>query len=70
MGKGKVAAQCSHATLDAYKKATKHCPDILKRVNFNDFAPNSKTFFSRHVRHFSIVVGKTLNCEEKEFKTI
>jgi len=33
MGKGKVAAQCSHATLDAYKIASKRCPEILKKVS-------------------------------------
>jgi peptidyl-tRNA hydrolase len=30
MGKGKVAAQCSHATLGAYKLAEKHCKSALK----------------------------------------
>ena len=29
MGKGKAAAQCSHATLGCYKKATKY-PRILR----------------------------------------
>ena len=31
MDKGKVAAQCSHATLVAYQKALKHSPEYLKR---------------------------------------
>ena len=30
MGKGKAAAQCSHATLAAYKRAKRKCPDRLK----------------------------------------
>ena len=30
MGKGKAAAQCSHATLAAYKRARRKCPDRLK----------------------------------------
>jgi PTH2 family peptidyl-tRNA hydrolase len=30
MGKGKIAAQCSHAAVAAYKKAKFHCSDILK----------------------------------------
>ena len=30
MGKGKIAAQCSHATLGAYKKAMKKQPDMVK----------------------------------------
>jgi PTH2 family peptidyl-tRNA hydrolase len=30
MGKGKVAAQCSHAALGAYKLARKHCKTGLK----------------------------------------
>lgn len=29
MGKGKAAAQCCHATLSAYKKAKRKCPEIL-----------------------------------------
>ena len=29
MTKGKVAAQCSHATLGCYKDAMKTCPDIV-----------------------------------------
>eukprot|EP00033_Pygsuia_biforma_P000804 GCRY01000938.1.p1 GENE.GCRY01000938.1~~GCRY01000938.1.p1 ORF type:complete len:164 (-),score=23.39 GCRY01000938.1:297-788(-) len=29
MGKGKIAAQCSHATLGAYKIAVHTCPDLL-----------------------------------------
>lgn len=29
MGKGKVAAQCSHAAVAAYKLASRH-PDILR----------------------------------------
>ena len=31
MGKGKIAAQCSHAAVAAYKKAKKKCPSILKK---------------------------------------
>ena len=31
MGKGKMAAQCSHAAVAAYKKAKKKCPTILKK---------------------------------------
>lgn len=30
MGKGKVAAQCCHATLGAFKIAKKHCPSAIK----------------------------------------
>ena len=30
MGKGKVAAQCRHATLGAYKQAKKHYPSYLE----------------------------------------
>ena len=30
MGKGKAAAQCCHATLAAYKRARRKCPDRLK----------------------------------------
>jgi peptidyl-tRNA hydrolase len=29
MGKGKIAAQCSHATLGAYKLAEKYCKTAL-----------------------------------------
>lgn len=29
MGKGKIAAQCGHATLGAYKTASKYCPSAL-----------------------------------------
>ena len=31
MGKGKAAAQCSHATLAAYKSARSHAPKTLRR---------------------------------------
>ncbi len=31
MGKGKVAAQCSHAAVAAFKKARAHQPAILKK---------------------------------------
>jgi PTH2 family peptidyl-tRNA hydrolase len=31
MGKGKAAAQCSHAAVAAYKIARSKCPDILKK---------------------------------------
>mmetsp|Transcript_17383 Transcript_17383/g.29377 ORF Transcript_17383/g.29377 Transcript_17383/m.29377 type:complete len:213 (+) Transcript_17383:78-716(+) len=34
MGKGKIAAQCGHATLGAYKIAMKHCPTALKNWEF------------------------------------
>lgn len=30
MGKGKVAAQCCHATLGAYKRALKRTPDAVR----------------------------------------
>lgn len=30
MGKGKIAAQCSHATLGAYKRAIRNCPEAVK----------------------------------------
>lgn len=30
MTKGKVAAQCGHATLGAYKRAMKHCPHAVR----------------------------------------
>ncbi|VDD77118.1 unnamed protein product [Mesocestoides corti] len=30
MTKGKVAAQCSHATLGCYKNALKACPEVVK----------------------------------------
>jgi PTH2 family peptidyl-tRNA hydrolase len=30
MGKGKMAAQCGHATLGAYKRAMKRCPNAVK----------------------------------------
>ncbi len=31
MGKGKIAAQCGHATLGAYKKAVKIAPKVIYR---------------------------------------
>ena len=31
MGKGKVAAQCSHAALAAFKTAKRKCPQILRK---------------------------------------
>lgn len=31
MGKGKVAAQCSHASVLAYRQAALHTPDILRK---------------------------------------
>src|SRR5690606_31973177 len=31
MEKGKIAAQCSHAAVSAYKKALKHQPEVLKQ---------------------------------------
>lgn len=30
MGKGKIAAQCGHATLGAYKRAARHSPTTLR----------------------------------------
>lgn len=30
MGKGKVAAQCCHATMGTYKRAKKQCPAALR----------------------------------------
>ncbi|KAM3568987.1 hypothetical protein VYU27_008901 [Nannochloropsis oceanica] len=30
MGKGKIAAQCGHATLGAYKRAARHAPTTLR----------------------------------------
>lgn len=30
MTKGKVAAQCSHATLGCYQEAMEQCPDVVK----------------------------------------
>jgi PTH2 family peptidyl-tRNA hydrolase len=30
MGKGKIAAQCSHAAVGCYKKAIKSCPSALR----------------------------------------
>jgi len=30
MGKGKIAAQCGHATLGAYKRASRHAPTTLR----------------------------------------
>ena len=30
MGKGKIAAQCGHATLGAYQSASKHCPSSVR----------------------------------------
>lgn len=35
MGKGKVAAQCSHATLKAFKQSQKSCPKILRKWELN-----------------------------------
>ena len=34
MGKGKIAAQCGHATLGAYKLAGKYCPSALTNWEF------------------------------------
>lgn len=34
MTKGKIAAQCGHATLGAYKLATKHCTSALKNWEY------------------------------------
>ena len=31
MGKGKIAAQCSHAALAAYKQSARQSPDLLRR---------------------------------------
>jgi peptidyl-tRNA hydrolase, PTH2 family len=30
MGKGKIAAQCGHAAVGAYKRATKQCPNAVR----------------------------------------
>jgi hypothetical protein len=35
MTKGKIAAQCGHATLGAYKLASKHCASALHNWEFN-----------------------------------
>ncbi|ORY07583.1 PTH2-domain-containing protein [Basidiobolus meristosporus CBS 931.73] len=35
MGKGKVAAQCSHATLAVYKEALKKSPEILRNWEYS-----------------------------------
>ncbi|VDL93399.1 unnamed protein product [Schistocephalus solidus] len=35
MTKGKIAAQCSHATLGCYKQAEEFCPEILERWERN-----------------------------------
>lgn len=45
MGKGKAAAQCSHASVAAFKMAKNKCPNVLKKwersgqqkVNWNGF---------------------------------
>ncbi|MEN2500148.1 MAG: Peptidyl-tRNA hydrolase protein 2, mitochondrial [Marteilia pararefringens] len=29
MGKGKIATQCSHATLKCYQKSVKQCPELV-----------------------------------------
>ena len=31
MGKGKIAAQCAHAAVDLYKKASVKTPDLVKQ---------------------------------------
>ncbi|XP_020518787.1 peptidyl-tRNA hydrolase 2, mitochondrial isoform X2 [Amborella trichopoda] len=35
MGKGKIAAQCSHATLGLYKKVVSRAPKALERWEMN-----------------------------------
>jgi len=35
MGKGKAAAQCSHATLACYKSAIKHHPELVRRWEYS-----------------------------------
>lgn len=35
MGKGKIAAQCSHAAVSAYKQANKRDPQTLKRWEYS-----------------------------------
>ena len=35
MTKGKVAAQCAHAALEAYKESKRSCPKILKHWEKN-----------------------------------
>lgn len=34
MGKGKIAAQCSHATLGAYKLAVRYCPSAIRHWEY------------------------------------
>mmetsp|Transcript_20480 Transcript_20480/g.19707 ORF Transcript_20480/g.19707 Transcript_20480/m.19707 type:complete len:200 (-) Transcript_20480:177-776(-) len=38
MGKGKVAAQCCHAAVGCYKKASKDCPSALKAWEYTGCA--------------------------------
>ena len=38
MGKGKVAAQCGHAAVGCYKKASKHCPGALRAWEYTGCA--------------------------------
>ena len=35
MGKGKIAAQCSHAAVSSYQQAKKNSPDLLKEWEYN-----------------------------------
>ena len=55
MGKGKVAAQCAHAAVSAYKQALKH-PDVLK--NWEK---------CRHTK-ITLKVSLKLKIKQKEFK--
>ena len=34
MDKGKIGAQCGHATIGAYKLASKHCPSVIRAWEF------------------------------------
>ena len=38
MGKGKIAAQCGHAAVGCYKRASKHCPKGLKAWEYTGCA--------------------------------
>ncbi|PIK53396.1 putative peptidyl-tRNA hydrolase 2, mitochondrial isoform X2 [Apostichopus japonicus] len=63
MGKGKVAAQCSHAAVGCYKRAASEKPDTLKRWVNNGQpkvvvkAPDEDTLFSLadHARSLGLV---------------
>ncbi|KAJ8042908.1 Peptidyl-tRNA hydrolase 2, mitochondrial [Holothuria leucospilota] len=63
MGKGKVAAQCSHAAVGCYRRADSEQPDVLKRwLNCGQpkvvvKAPDEDTLFSlaQHARSVGLV---------------